>query len=190
MYNFFCRRDIEDDTLICYNCACGIENKESCLTVIDKNNKVVLCSETCKKEFDFDNQGKIININKVFRLIVIGGGGGHQEKEKEYFYCSSRRLNYAKQDFEVNKGKTILFQSTRKYDRDDFGSRYENDLDSTCYDDSRRMICAYCKKLIDLDDDENRKEMWGGQPDVYSHILPDGCTVLIFCDQDCVNLSY
>ncbi len=184
-FNNFCRVDIEDNSLICYNCACKLEEKkDSTLTILDQfNKKVVICSENCKKEFDIDNKGKIININKVFRLIVQENGPSHQE----YYYCSSRRLNIAKQDFE---NKVILFQSTSKYDEDDFGSRYENNLDSTCYDDQRRMICSYCKKLIDLDEDENRKELWGGQPDAHSLIMHDGCTVLIFCDKDCVELSY
>ena len=186
--NSFCRRDIEDNSLICYNCASLLpEEEDDRVTILDNfNKKVVLCNNTtCKKEFDIDNQGKIININKVFRLI-IGDGTGNED----YYYCSSRRLLQAKQDFLLKKKKIILFQSTKKYDIDDFGSRYENDLDSTCYDIQRRMICAYCKKLIDLDDDENRKELWGGQPDAHSYIMHDGCTVLIFCDKDCVDLSY
>ena len=184
--NTYCRRDIEDNSLICYNCASQLpdEDDKSVITILDKfNKKVLLCNNTtCKKEFDIDNQGKIININKVFRLIV---GDGTGNDEVNYYYCSSRRLLQAKQ--ELNK---ILFQSTKKYGIDDFGSRYENDLDSTCYDNERRMICSYCKKLIDLDDDENRKELWGGQPDAHSFIMHDGCTVLIFCDKDCVELSY
>lgn len=186
--NNYCRRDIEDNSLICYNCASQLpeDDDKSVITILDNfNKKVLLCNNTttCKKEFDIDNQGKIININKVFRLIV--GDGTGNDGVNYYYYCSSRRLLQAKQ--ELNK---ILFQSTKKYGIDDFGSRYENDLDSTCYDNERRMICSYCKKLIDLDDDENRKELWGGQPDAHSFIMHDGCTVLIFCDKDCVELSY
>lgn len=189
IYSFFCRRDIEDDTLICYNCASSEVEIDKAITVFDSinENKVVLCGgETCKKEFDIDNQGKIININKVYRLIIRNRSDVHG---KEYYYCSSRRLKNAKEDFE-KKEQIILFESVKKYDRDDFGSRYENNLDSTCYDEERRMICSYCKKFIDLDDNENRQELWGGQPDVYSQIMRDGCTVLIFCDRDCVDLSY
>ena len=181
LLNAFCRRDIEDNSVICYNCACQIVvSLNHHITIMDNlHKKVLLCNDgLCKKEFDIDNKGKIININKVFRLIVEGG--------IETYYCSLRRLNDAKKKEMSN----IVFESTEKYDEDDFGSLYENNLDSTCYDSRRRMICAYCKKPIDLDDDENRKELWGGQPDANSHIMPDGCTVLIFCDRDCVDKSY
>ena len=185
-FNAFCRRDIEDNSIICYNCSSQISDSNTTTIIIQDifNNKVALCSQTCKKEFDIDNNNKIININKVFRLIE-GGLSPHRET----YYCSSRRLNIAKQQIE-KQNINIVFQSTTKYFEDDFFSQFENNLDSTCYNNKRNLICAFCKKNINLDDDENTKELWGCQPDSFSHIMEDGSTVLIFCNTGCVNLSF
>jgi hypothetical protein len=181
--NSFCQICI----LNCYNCAQTIPNLEAQGLIILKDkfdSQVLLCGDSCKKEFDIDNKGKIININKVFRLIE-----GGLSPFRETYYCSSRRLKVAKKQLE-KQNVNIVFQSSQKYHEDNFGSRYEDDLDSTCYDEKRRMICAYCRKLLDLDDDELRKELWGGKPDAKSFIMADGCTVLMYCDVDCVDKSF
>jgi hypothetical protein len=157
----------------CYNCDKSQENGG------------IVCSDICKKEFDIDNEGKIDNINKVYRLIE-----GGLSPYRQTFYSSMRKLMDAKIQLE-NQNVNIVFQSTKKYFMDDFVNAYENNLDSTCYDNKRRMICSYCKKLLELDNDEDIcKEFWGTNPDEYSTIMFDGCTTLIFCNQECVDKSY
>jgi len=173
--------------LNCYNCAQTIPNLGTQGLVILNDRfgaQVLLCGDACKKEFDIDNQGKIININKVFRLIE----GGVSPPYKETYFCSLRRLIQVKMELE-KQNVTIVFQSRQKYFEDDFGRYYQNDLDSTCYDEKRRMICAYCNKLLDLDDEEIRKELWGGNPDANSYVMSDGCTVVMYCDSECVDNS-
>jgi len=184
--NNFCKS--ENNVLKCYNCAQMIPNleKQGLVLVQDnKNTKVLLCSAACLEEFDIDNKEKIININKVFRLIE----GGLLSPFRETYYCSLRRLKEAKKQLEKQK-INIVFESKKKYFEDDFASRYENDLDSTSYDEKRRMICGSCKKLIDLDNEEIRKELYGEKPDVNSRIYADGCTAVMYCDEDCVDKTY
>lgn len=178
--NVFC----ETRVLNCYNCSRTIPNLQSQGIILLKDRfdaQVLLCGDACKKEFDIDNQGKIININKVFRLIE-----GGLSPFRETYYCSLRRLNQAKAELERQK-INIVFQSSEKYFKDDFGSAYENDLDSTNYDSKRRMICSECQQLLNLDDEELHKELWGGKPDAFSFLMVDGCTCVMFCDRDCVN---
>ena len=161
----------------CYNC-------DKRHLSLETEDGVILCSDTCKEEFDIDNEGKIANINKVFRLIE-----GGLSPCRETYYSSMRKLMEAKAHLE-NQNVNIVFQSTKKYFMDNFANAYENNLDSTCYDNKRRMVCSYCKKLLELDDDEDiRTELWGENPDKYSSIMFDGCTALIFCNQECVDKS-
>ena len=162
----------------CYNCD---KIQEGLAT----QDSVILCSDTCKKEFDIDNDGKIVNINKVFRLIE-----GGLSPCRETYYSSMRKLMEAKTQLE-NQNINIVFQSTKKYFMDEFANSYENNLDSICYDDKRRMICSYCKKLLELDNNEDIcKKFWGINPDKYSNIIFDGFTELIFCNKECVDKSY
>ena len=178
--NVFCKTRV----LNCYNCAQTIPNLEAQGLIILKDkfdSQVLLCGDACKKEFDIDNKGKIININKVFRLIE-----GGLSPFRETYYCSLRRLNQAKAELE-KQNVNIVFQSSEKYHEDNFGSAYENDLDSTNYDSKRRMICSQCRKLLNLDDDELHKELWGEKPDAFSFLMVDGCTCVMFCDRDCVK---
>ena len=175
--NKFCCTQIRH----CYNCAETITQEDHIILHDKFGYQVLLCGDACKKEFDIDNKEEIANINKVFRLIE-----GGLSPFRESYYCSARRLHQAKTNLE-KQNVNIVFQSREKYFYDDFASRYEDALDSTCYDSKRRMICAYCEKLLDLDDEEIRKELWGGKPDANSFIMTDGCTVVMYCDRDCVD---
>jgi len=181
--NKYCSNE-KENTLNCYNCFEVIPSLKTKGIILLKDSmglQVLLCGDTCKKEFDIDNKGKIININKVFRLIE-----GGLSPLRETYYCSMRRLHQAKRELE-QQNINVVFESTEKWREDDFANYYENDLDSTCYDSKRRMICCECRKLLNLDDEDIHKELFGDSPDEFSRIMSDGCTVTMYCDRDCVK---
>lgn len=132
----------------------------------NKEELVLLCDEKCLKDFKTENKENYdkkneLYIEKYFRVVhqkllldnnnilLMTQSTKCHNKTDLYKFLIEKKSSYSSYQ------EKILYISEKRHTLEEIKTfeDYIDNLDSVCYDDHERIICGYCNKLIDLDND-------------------------------------